>query len=197
MRIEHRIVKLENGSVTELLTPETRRVACGVGDQSSRIDRLEYLSSERERENRLLQVVITHPDIDNNCTQLTEHIREFFSSTMPMISREIDTGMAVIRRGRDHTVMDTFSARRFKTFLFAARKKRRDNEAQESELFVNENLTQYNFSPLKLLKTEKKKRIQMGTNSFTSVFSFDVKIYVKTAADSERLLSVHRYFGWR
>ena len=123
MRIEHRIVKLENGSVTELLTPETRRVACGVGDQSSRIDRLEYLSSERERENRLLQVVITHPDIDNNCTQLTEHIREFFSSTMPMISREIDTGMAVIRRGRDHTVMDTFSARRFKTFLFAARKK--------------------------------------------------------------------------
>ena len=148
VRIEQRIVKLENGSVTELSTPETRRVACGVSDQSSRIDRLEYLSSERERENRLLQVVITHPDIDNNCTQLTEHIREFFSSTMRMISREIDAGMAVIRRGRDHTVMVKFSAMRFKTFLFAARKKlRRDNEAQESKLFVNENLTQYIISP--------------------------------------------------
>ena len=36
VQIEHRIVKLENGSVTELSTPETRRVACGVSDQSSR-----------------------------------------------------------------------------------------------------------------------------------------------------------------
>ena len=46
---------------------------------------------------------------------------------MGMISREIDTGMAVILRGRDHTVMFTFSSRRFKTFSFAARKKlRRD-----------------------------------------------------------------------
>ena len=96
--------------------------------------------------------------------------------------------MAVIQRGHDHTVMVTFSARRFKTFLFAARKKlRRDNEAQESELFVNENLTQYNISLLKLLNTEKKKRIQMGTNSFSSVFSFDRKIYVKTAVYSEKM----------
>ena len=66
VQIEHRILKLENGSVSELSTPGRRSVACGVGDQSSRIDRLEYLSSERERENCLLQVVITHPDIDNN-----------------------------------------------------------------------------------------------------------------------------------
>ena len=27
----------------------------------------------------------------------------------------------------------------------------------------------------------------MGTNSFTSLFSFDGKIYVKTAADSEKM----------
>ena len=76
---------------------------------------------------------------------------------MRMLSREIDTGMAVIRRRRDHTVMVTFSSRRFKTFLFAARKKlRRDHEWQESELFVNENITQYNFSLLILLKTERR-----------------------------------------
>ena len=54
-------------------------------------------------------------------------------------------------------------------------------------MFLNENLTQYNFSLLKLLKTEEKKHIQMGTITFTSVFSFDGKIYVKTAADYEKM----------
>ena len=47
-------------------------------DQSNRIDKLEYVTSERERENRLLQVVITHPCITPDSNNLTDHIRHFY-----------------------------------------------------------------------------------------------------------------------
>ena len=142
-------------------------------DQANRIDRLEYISSERERGNRLLQVVISHPSIDPDCNQLKDHIVGFLSNTIGMTDREIDTSMSVISKGRPHSVIITFSSRLFKTFLFAARKKLRgENGDQISTLFINENLTQYNFSLLKLLKSEKKRRIDANLPSFQSVFFF-------------------------
>ena len=157
-------------------------------EQTTRIEKLEYLSSEHERENRLQQVIITHPRIDSDSNRLAEHVRDFLSTTMRMTGREIDANMRVSKRKRAHTVLVTFSSRLFKTFLFAARKKLRlDNDEQAAELFINENLTQYNFSFLKQLKGERKRRVEAGLPSFTSVFSFDGKVYAKVTSNAEKI----------
>ena len=154
------VTKLEKGPSNTQQAVSSGHVDCRQGDhspddQANRIDRLEYISGERERENRLLQVVISHPSIDPNCNQLKDHIVGFLSNTMGMTVREIDNSMSIIRKGRSHSVMITFSSRLFKTFLFAARKRLRgENSDQNSTLFLNENLTQYNFSLLKLVKSE-------------------------------------------
>ena len=173
--------------LTQLKHVDCRQGDHSPNDQANRIDRLEFISSEREREKRLLQVVISHPSIDPDCNQLKDHIVGFLGNTMGMTGREIDTSMSVIRKGRPHSVMITFSSRLFKAFLFAARKRLRgENSDQISTLFINESLTQYNFSLLKLLKSEKKRRIDANLPSFQSVFSFDGKVYVKAAPDSEK-----------
>ena len=107
---------------------------------------------------------------------------------MQMPPRDIDSAFRVARGSRANTVVNTFSSRKFKTFLFAARKRlRREGESLASELFLNENLTLYNFALLKLLKSERKRRVDANIESFTSVFSFDGKIYVRRGADSENL----------
>ena len=105
-----------------------------------------------------------------------------------MPPRDIDSAFRVARGSHTNTVVITFSSRKFKTFLFAARKRlRREGESLASELFLNENLTHYNFALLKLLKNERKRRVDANIESFTSVFSFDGKIYVRRGADSEKL----------
>ena len=85
--------------------------------------------SERERENRLLQVVITHPCITPDFYNLNDHMGDFFISTMQMPQRDARTPLS-------------FSRRKFKTFLFAARKRlRRKGENLASELFLNKTLS--------------------------------------------------------
>ena len=127
--MELRVTKLEKGPSNTKQAVSSGHVDCrqdhSPDDQANRIDRLEYISSERERENRLLQVVISHPSLDPDCNQLKDHIVGFLSNTMGMTGREIDTSMSVICKGRPHSVMITFSSRLFKTFLFAARTKER------------------------------------------------------------------------
>ena len=128
--MELRVTKLEKRPSNTQQAVSSGHVDCRQGDhspddQANRIDRHEYISSVCERENRLLQVVIFHPSIDPDCSQLKDHIVFFLSNTMGMTGREIDTSMSVIRKGCPHSIyiMITFSSRLFKTFLFVARKR--------------------------------------------------------------------------
>ena len=104
-----------------------------------------------------------------------------------MSTRDTDPNFTTEHRRLNNTVLVTFSSKKYKTFLFAARKKlRTENERLTSDLFINENLTQYNFSLLKLLKTERKRRSKSSLTSIASVFSFDGKVYAKAEPSSEK-----------
>ena len=63
-------------------------------DQSDRLSRLEYLASEEEREKRLLQVVVTHPELDPNNNDLRKHTCEFLRNKLRMTEREIDPNLS-------------------------------------------------------------------------------------------------------
>ena len=152
------------------------------------LDKLEYSASEIEREKRLLQAVITHPNIDTEVVSLTDHMNCFFSDTMQMTSREIVTAFTVSKWKHKHTVLVNFSRKQFKTFLYAARKRLRQGDEQLSTgLYVNDNLTQYNYNLLKLLKNEKKRRIASKLPSIAAIFSFDGRIFAKHNEDSEKV----------
>ena len=43
----------------------------------SRIDKLEFITSEDEKKSRLLQATITHPNIDLSNQDLTMHVKQF------------------------------------------------------------------------------------------------------------------------
>ena len=109
---------------------------------------------------------------------------------MRMEAREIDVNFRVRKVSRNNTVMITFSVKRFKRFLFASRKRLRQNLPEQCEsLYVNENLTSYNFSLLRTLKAEKKRRIEANETSFGSVYSFEGKIFVKKLAATDETAS--------
>ena len=132
---------------------------------AERIEKLEYTTSEAERERKLLQVKVTHPDISTSSPDLNLHVKKFFYEQLNMQNREIDDQMYVAKMPQPNTVMITLSHHRFKVFLFRAKKELRINSAQVyHDLFINENLTSLNYSLLKKLKSEKKttQRKQLG-----------------------------------
>ena len=155
---------------------------------SSRLDKLEFSASEVEREKRQLQIVVTHPNINNESSSLTDHLTIFFTDTMLMTTREIDSNFKAVRGGQKHAVLITFSCRLFKTFLFSAKKKLRlNNSPQVDNLFINDNLTKYNYDILKRLKTEKKNRMLNNLPCVSSIFSFDGKVFVKRCNGCEKI----------
>ena len=146
----------------------------------TRLDRLEYQTSEQERSKKRLEVRLTHPSIDKNSASLKNSTKDFLSSHMNMSSREIDTNMEVRKLPRENTVLLVLSDLRFKRFIYAARKKLRANFPDRYEsLYINENLTNYNYSFLKFLKDEKKRRTECEA-PIVSVYSFDGKVFVKS-----------------
>jgi len=157
-------------------------------NHSDRLARLEYLASEEEREKRLLQAVVTHPELDPENNDLRKHICEFLKNKLQMSEREIDPNLAATKNGREHSITVNLTRRLFKKFMYAARGKlRKTNPELCEDLFINDNMTHYNFSLLKLLKRERKVRSETGKNNFVSVFSLDGKVYVKTSPESEKV----------
>ena len=88
-----------------------------------------------------------------------------------MPNHEIDDQMHVAKLPQPNTVMITLSHHRFKIFLFRAKKELRINNAQVySDLFINENLSSMNYSLLKQLKSEKKRRNGNNLANFQVVY---------------------------
>ena len=153
---------------------------------------MEYLSSEEERRKRNLEVSLKHPDIDLENENLDSHIRNFMSSRLKMEPRSIDSGLKTQKNSRNGSVKIMFSNIRFKRFLFGAKKKLRENSDDANiNLFVNENLTSYNYSILKEVKEEHARRKASNLNNFFCVYSFDGKVYVKMSQSDERDAAIY------
>ena len=148
------------------------------------MDRLEYASSEEERKKRLLDISLSHPDIDASNSDLASHVKQFLSVRMRMEPREIDTLLSVRKLPRNNTVLIIFSDKRFKKFLFFAKKRLREASPDVcTNLYINDNLTTYNYSILKKLKIEKSRRLSENLPSFDRVYAFDGKIYTKMSSN--------------
>ena len=156
-------------------------------DQSERLSRLEYVASEEEHEKRVTLAVVTHPQLDPNKNDLNKHICDFLRNELRMSEREIDPNLTAIKNGREHTITINFTRKLFKKFLYAARGKLHKTNAEICrDLFINDNLTHYNFSLLRLLKRERRIRNESAMNNFVSVFSLDGKVYAKTSPDANK-----------
>ena len=60
---------------------------------------------------------------------------------------------------------------------------RESSDSYTAELFINENLTPYNFSLMKMLKNERVKRRNDQAPSYETVYTFEGIVYVKMKRD--------------
>ena len=128
-----------------------------------------------------------HSDINNEATNLENDIKNFLSEKMKMEDREIDTNMKVSKLPRENTVRLVFSDVRYKRLIFATRKRiRSEQPSLAEELFINENLTTYNFGILMSLKSERKKRTAAKAPNFDTVYSFEGRVYVKKVKSTDK-----------
>ena len=194
--LENRISVLENNSTKQSETiPKASYASTLVGNgksSSDRIEKLEFLNSEDERKKKSLQIAITHETISPGSNNLNENVSKFFSQKMCMSPREIDQNFSVIKSKRENTVIVQFSERRFKLNLFKARKRlRSSDESNVRGLFLNDNLTAYNFGILKKLKHLKKTRADAGESVYESVYSIDGRVFVKMRRGDHNNDAIH------
>ena len=157
-----------------------------------RIEKLEFRSSEDERKNRLLQLTLTHPSIEHSHDSLNDHIKDFLCRTMKMNPREIDTNLYAQKSPRLNTVLINFSDKKFKMFLYSARKKLQNGEGDLlRKLYINEYLISYNYDILKKLKKEKKRLEETVSPSFASVYSFEGRVFAKRYLDDGTNQATH------
>ena len=175
---EQRLTKLEKDSGASRNTATYSQVARTT--EAERIEKLEYAMSEEERKKRMLQVSITHPSIDLTAGDPSECMKRFFATTMKMGRRETDPNLNVRKTSRPNTAIISFSDRRFKIFLFSAKRAlRQANDQNVQSLYVNDNMTSYNFDMLMEMKRVRKQKIDEGSMVFDSVYSFEGRVYVK------------------
>ena len=181
--LENRMSKLEGIVVNDRGATPTYSQALK-SDESERLDKLEFLSSEVERKKRMLEVIITHPTLDKNCENLVDHVKHFLSTEMKMDRRNIDANLQAKKSPKQNTVIVIFSQRRFKLFLYSAKKKMREvSDDSYVGLYINDNLTSYNFKILMELKSKRKSYVQ-SEDPFISIYSFEGKIFVKLKKNS-------------
>ena len=185
--LEARILSLERASTQTSGTDGSSYAAVAAAASSNesratldRVVKLEYQSSEEERKRRLLQVSLTHPEIDTSATDLQTNVRSFLSTRMKMEAREIDSAFRVQKSTRENSVLIFLSHQRFKNFIYSTRKRLREaNDSIVQNLYINDNLTPYNLALLRDLKSEKSCRSSEGLSSFHAVYTFHGKVFVK------------------
>ena len=103
-----------------------------------RIDKLEDKASEVERERKLLQIKVAHPGISTSSHDILDlHVEQFLYKQLDMPIRKIYYQLNVAKLPQPNTVMITLSYRRFKVFLFQAKKELRINNAEVyRDLFI-------------------------------------------------------------
>ena len=150
-----------------------------LNDDTRRLDKLEFLSSEEERKRRMLEVSITHPGLDPNSQNLTEHVKSFMENVLLMERRTIDANLTTRKTSKQNSVIATFSAKRFKLFLFKTRKNLRENKHPAfTGFYLNDNLTTYNYKILMALKN-KSKTFTSENNPIASIYSHEGRVFVK------------------
>ena len=82
--------------------------AAGCPPDGQRLDSLEYASSEEERKKRLLEVSLSHPNIDASNLDLASHVKQFLSVRMRMEPCQIDALLSVRKLPRNNTVLIIF-----------------------------------------------------------------------------------------
>ena len=194
--LETRIVDLEAWKSEICSNPPSSSYASAVQSTPSdsttteRIAKLEFSASEDGRKNKLLHVQLTHPSISSDST--STQVQDFLKQHLKMEIREVDVNMTVFKSSRPHTVIIKCSDRKYKLFIYSARKKlRSDNPQLCEQLFINDDLTSFNFSLLMRLKNEKKLRHQDGKPNFESVYTFNGKVFVKISRSDPSENSIH------
>ena len=123
--LQAEIIQLKEGISKSKTYSEVASISASVPEQpnNDRLDRLEFLSSEDERKKRILEAIITDPDVSEDSSDLKGDITNIFSRKLGMENRELDANMKVFRTNRKKTVRVILSDVRYKRFLYAARKK--------------------------------------------------------------------------
>ena len=73
----------------------------------------------------------------------------------------------------------------------ATKKLRSEENGGTNELFLNDNLTSYNFSILMNLKRERKKMQEQNGKIFESVYSIDGKVFIKILKTNSNDSAIH------
>ena len=181
-KIESRLTKIENSPKPSGNSKSFATIASSEKSEvnNERLSKLEFQASEDDRKKKLLQATFTHPSINKNSSSIKADISIFFRDKMKMEAREIDQNFIVHKSSRVNTVVVTFSDRRFKLFAYKARKKLRDeSEENVSDLYINDNLTTFNFSMLMQLKRIRAERKNSNKVVFETVYTIEGKVFVK------------------
>ena len=86
--IENRLEKLEKTENERPIIPSYSDMVNS--NESERLEKLEYITSEDERKRRLLHVTLTHPQIDTSTVRLLDPARQFLIDVMKMEPRSVD-----------------------------------------------------------------------------------------------------------
>ena len=192
---EARLTALENRETN----PSTYSDAVSVSRRSEnrhadseRIEKLELSSSEEERRRKLLEVHLNHPSIDPTSEDLPTAVTHFLSDKLKLERREIDSNMRVLKTKRPHTVLVCLSDRKFKRFLFSAFKKYRELDAsRDDKIYINDNLTTYNYNLFKTLKLERDHLRENQRQTFEAVYSYEGKNFVKKKIGDSKEDALH------
>jgi len=158
---------------------------------STRLDKLEWASSEIERKKRILQVTLSHPEINTDQPNLSSYAIEFMRTSMKMPAREIDLNLFAQKGFKPNSLLITLTDMRFKKLLFSTKKKLRVQEEDiNPNLFINEYLTSHNLNLLMNLKKLRRQRALENLPCYTSVYSFDGKIFVKLDRNDNNIASI-------
>ena len=189
--LESRIEVLEKNNEGKTYASVVTNSVCSKVDHSERLEKLEFNSSENERKDRSLHVQISHPALDPSSQNLDSHVQDFLRTKLNMSTREIDLNMTTLKSPRSHTVIVKCSDRKFKLFIYSARKKlRSENSSLCQELFIGDHLTSFNLAILKQVKSLKIERTQANKPSFETFYTFNGRVFVKISRSDSTELSI-------
>ena len=123
---------------------------------------------------------------------LADDVSNFLTQVLKLERRELDSNMKVFKTWRPHTVLISLSDRRFKRFLFTGLKNfRESNRSTENKVFINDNLTKYNYDIMKKLKEERDQMSEAGRDVYELVYAFEGKIFVKKRIGDPTDAAIH------
>jgi len=182
-KMEEKINELEE----KLSTIESNSITMNLekSNDSHRLDDLEFDQSERQRSDRLLEIQISHPKLNHKSKNLKAATLKFLKTELKMPAEKIDPNCSV-STNREHSILMKVNDFKFKKNLFAMKKELKlKNDDIAKNLYVQDNLTKFNYNLFRKLKDELKRRRESNIINFYTVFSLNGKIFAKLTKDSE------------